>query len=148
MRVNLCRQTFLVILIGVGIQFSEAGVAGKFLYDPKLGRCVDQSGTHGHNSVLVEDLQKNGDGECADLSGMDLDDSLNYNTWKSWNLKGAILTQSKLYFGNIEDAELQGADLESFQYGYAHIFGKTDSFTITPSAGRCALINNQLECFQ
>lgn len=113
-----------------------------FRYDAASGRCLDGAGKEGRNTVTIAAVRESRDGECADLRGLELLPP-STGTLEGWNLSGADLTGATLHFSAIVDADLRGANLAAFDYGYVTIDGKVDAFTrlrpgCEPADGRVA----------
>lgn len=110
-----------------------------FRYDGKAGKCINGLGQTGLNPYVASTVRNSLNAECVDLSGVDLSllkkeqiDLAPNDTLSGWNFKGASLAGSKLHFSTIEDAQLQGADLAEFQFGYVVIKGQVDKITRLP----------------
>ena len=124
--------------------------SGRFHYDAKSGLCGNDSGQTGLNPISLAEIEKTKDGECANLRFQLNGDNLRYPLLKDWNLKGADLSKARLFFALLIDADLRGARLEGFEYGYAEIRGLIDAFTKLPvgDRGKYCLVKdtNKLVC--
>ncbi len=119
-----------------------------FTYDAESGTCLDEAGVEGTNPRSVEFVRETGDGECASLAWQDIGEGdHNYPDLDGWNLKGADLSGAELYFGNLVDAELEGARFDDFSFGYAEISGSVDEHTVLPSEG-CEVDDENLDCIR
>ena len=123
-----------------------------FHYDSVNGKCTNTVGEAGLNYISLDDLKRTGNGECTDLRGLNLSAGTTSNEiFVNWNLRGADLTQAHLHFANIEKAQLQGANLSQFDFGYAEVIGEIDSHTKIPDENiiglvTCTLIATKLVC--
>jgi hypothetical protein len=124
----------------------EPGIEALFRYDPDSGLCTDDNGEVGTNPWSLPMVRDTGDGQCTDLRWNELNEGEYQNANLSgWDLRGADLESSQLYFSNLVDAQLEGANLSTLEYGYADISGTIDDFTDLPSEG-CELQGNALAC--
>lgn len=123
-----------------------------YRYDATTGRCLDDDGRDSRGGVSLAFVSETGLGQCADLSGLALEDQdYYYPALAGWDLRGADLRDASLHFANLTDARLQGADLTGLTFGYARIVGTVDAFTTLPQAdfgGSCVLDGDRLECQQ
>lgn len=126
----------LSLLFGPFVGNVLAQDRGRFHYNAKTGACENDLRQTGLNPVTRDEIQKTGDGECADLRFQLNGDNLSYPILKDWNLKGASLDKAKLFFAHLLDADLRGARLEGFEFGYAEITGLIDEFTKLPGGER------------
>lgn len=111
-----------------------AGDLERFHYDAKSGVCVNAAGKPGLNVVAIKDIEKTGNGECADLNGVTIAKKPDYQAFKKWNLRGANLNGATLSFTHLLDPDLSGAQMESsFRISYAAVCGRIDRFTKFPS---------------
>ena len=124
----------------------STSLAKDYFYQSNSGTCENFTGEQGLNLVMIDDLHDNGDGECADFRGVILDEEEKSNLWTSWDLRGADLTGSELFFSYIKDAKLMGANLSGLNYGYAHVHGFIDQFTQIPLLGKCVVDGSKIEC--
>lgn len=122
----------------------------RYEYDPATGTCRDTAGSEGRNALPVELVRETRQGECADLSGLSInEENLAYPSLEGWNLRGAELAGASLHFANLFDAALEGADMGRFGYGYAEMTGTIDEYTVLPTTG-CEIEGGGLElnCWQ
>lgn len=123
----------------------------RFHYDLDSGRCIDGAGIEGRQAVTVPMLRETGDGECATVSaGQHVDPSplipgrvllneidVGYPSLVDWNLKGATLAGTSLYFAMLLEADLRGTDLTGFMPGYHAITATIDAHTTGIDAITC-----------
>lgn len=124
----------------------------RFHYDTNTGRCVDAGGAEGRQPIPIPMLRATRDGECTTPSlgqppiskgPIRLNDiDLRYPVFRGWNLKGAALAGSEIYFGLIIDADLRGTDFTGFKAGYHNITGMTDAYTVGLAAIGCPQPSN------
>ncbi len=123
-----------------------------YRYDATTGRCLDDDGQDARGGVSLAFVSETGLGQCADLSGLALEDQdYYYPALADWDLRGADLRDASLHFADLVDARLQGADLTGLTFGYARILGTVDAYTTLPQAdfeGSCVLDGDRLECQQ
>jgi hypothetical protein len=128
------------------------GAAPPFTYDAATGRCVDGQGNEARGGVPLPFVSETGQGQCADLAGVALEDAdYYYPALADWDLRGADLTGAQLHFADLVDARLQGAILTGLDFGYARIGGTIDAYTVPPTAewgGSCTVEGDRLDCWQ
>lgn len=102
------------------------------------GACLDAAGNPAMNDVDFRVVLHTGDGQCADLRGETLNgNALGYPVFQYVDLRGADLRSASLHFASILDARLEGANMSSFEFGYAIISGSTDDATVAPNDTTC-----------
>ncbi len=124
-----------------------------FAYDAFSGTCKDVHGKVGKNAVPLEVVRETKNGECTTIVGTLNDKDLGYPQLDRWNLAGADLSKATLFFAGLMDADLRGAKLAGFEFGYAHVQGTTDTFTVRPHTGSandpsCKLTSNAINCWR
>jgi hypothetical protein len=128
------------------------GAAPPFAYDAATGRCLDGQGNPVRGGAPLPFVSETGQGQCADLAGVALEDAdYYYPALADWDLRGADLTGAQLHFADLVDARLQGAILTDLDFGYARIGGTIDAFTVPPTAawgGSCTVEGDRLDCWQ
>ena len=101
-------------------------------YTYKEGTCVNQNQEEGFNPWTLEMVRITKNGECSDLSGMELNDGFLNHQNLDWNVKGANLENTDVAFSEMIGIQLQGASFESMTMGYVTIEGDIDAFTKYP----------------
>lgn len=134
-----------------------AAAGGKdtvFRYDAYTGTCVNGLGKTGFNPYVASTVRNSRNAECMDLSGVHLSllkweqvKLVPNDTLAGWNFKGASLDSSKLNFSSILDAQLQGANLVDFQFGYVEITGQVDAHTRLP-VYPCTVTGTSVRCLR
>lgn len=118
-----------------------------FRYDAATGRCVDGEGTEGRNAVTVPFVRETLDGQCADLTDLDLEEEdYYYPELVGWDLRGADLSQTGLHFAQLTDARFEGTLMTAFDYGYAIIRGSVDDYTALPEG--CEPTAGAIDCMR
>ena len=137
------RLSILLALAASGIAADLPAASPGFRYDPASGRCRNAAGEEGRNKLAIEQIRASKSAECADLRGVQL---LPPSTGdlQGWNLRGADLTEAELFFSALADADLCGADLSRFKFGYVRITGVVDAFTKLPPT--CAPEGGRIDC--
>lgn len=121
-------------------------------YDDVAGACVNANGDVAINHIPLWFIQETGLGACADLSWTWLNgDDFSMPELGGWDLRGADLSEAQLAFANLSWAALQGANLETFSFGYAVVAGVIDDATVLPGVDGCDVSDNpwagqQLRC--
>jgi hypothetical protein len=116
-------------------------------YNAELGRCVDDNGQPARNAVPLAVVHETGFGECVDFGSVQLnDEDYGYPVFLGWNLRGANLDTASISFASLIDADLRGAQLAQFSFGYAEITGTIDDATAPPTP--CTVDGDQLSCLQ
>jgi hypothetical protein len=132
-----------------GIEMScwDPNLEPDFLYDGESGLCTNVEGEIGTNPWPIHMVRESLDGECVNFSSsMINEENYSHVDLVGWNLQGAVLSESTLHFGNLVDAELEGADLSGLEYGYADISGTTDVHTRLPTEGCSLADSGELYC--
>ena len=132
-----------------GIEMScwDPNLEPDFLYDGESGLCTDVEGEVGTNPWPIHMVRESLDGECVNFSSsMINEENYSHVDLVGWNLQGAVLSDSSLHFGNLVNAELEGADLSGLEYGYADISGTTDVHTQLPTEGCSLADSGELYC--
>jgi hypothetical protein len=107
-------------------------------YHWESGQCLDSSGQPAMNAIPIEMVREVGNGECADLSGVSINDQdFSYPELDGLNLVGARLSGARLFFAAMHRASLEGADLHDLQFGYATFDGEIDAHTVMPPSAGC-----------
>lgn len=116
-------------------------------YDDEVGHCVDNHGETARNTIPLAVVRETGLGECVDFGGEALNaNDLGNPVLAGWNLRGAHLDTAGLSFASLIDADLRGAQLSRFAFGYAVITGTIDEATAPPAP--CTVDGDQLACSQ
>jgi len=111
----------------------EPSIEPEFLYDEATGECTNDNGEVGSNPWPIHMVRETGDGECTRLEGVALnEDDYGYPDLEAWNLRGAVLDGAGMHFANLVDANLEGAKMTEFEFGYAEITGSIDTHTQFP----------------
>ena len=111
----------------------DPSIEPEFLYDPTTGDCTDDNGEEGTNPWPIHMVRETGDGECTRLVDVALnEDDYGYPDLEEWNLRGAVLDGAGMHFANLVDANLEGAKMTEFEFGYAEISGSIDTHTQFP----------------
>lgn len=112
------------------------------------GACVDESGAPARNELPFAYVQRTGFGQCTTLAGELNGDAFGYPVFAGLDLRGADLREAKLHFAAIVDARFEGADLSSFEFGYATVSGSVDEHSTVPDATFCdaATDGDRYEC--
>jgi len=129
-----------------------------YTYNPENGKCENCESTVGFNAFDIEAVRATRNAECLDLSGQKLvyllDTSmienfreLGYNQLKQYNFKGSKFDTSQLFFNDIIESDLAGADMSKLGFGYAILNGYVDEYTMIPE-GCPAVENDSLYCIQ
>lgn len=119
-----------------------------FAYDAADGVCRDADGNEGTEPRPVQVIRETGDGQCADLRGVAIDEGdLSYQSWTGFDLRGADLTGASLHFAHIQDSSLEGAQMETLDFGYAEITGTIDDHTTIPAVG-CEASDGAIDCMR
>jgi hypothetical protein len=124
----------------------EPGFEPEFTYEPGLGVCLNEEGEEGLNPWSVEMARETKSAQCADLSGVTLNDSDWDYPELSWDLRGAKLEYSSLYNASLVDARLEGADLGDLYFHSAMVQGEVDKFTVLPES--CSVEEGLVRCSQ
>jgi len=131
-----------ILLVLMAFQLVQKPTTYK--YNAKSGKCLNEKGKKGLNPLNLKVVQQTKNCECMDLGTIDLVELLpditdankfGYNKLKDFNFRGANLSKAKLHFNDIENADFSGAIVAGFSYGYAHINGKIDKYTVLPDRG-------------
>lgn len=136
------------------------GVASAFTYRPEDGSCRNQSGEEGLELVPLPMMRTTKNGECAklfenppeELPALDelhylAEQNLGYPELLGWNLAGADLGGSGLYFAMLLGADLRGADLSAFYAGYHNLTGTVDEYTTgLESLGCSGIVDRYVLC--
>jgi hypothetical protein len=131
----------------VGFTCWDETLEPRFTYDAETGECTDATGVQGLNPWPIEMIRETGDGECADLRGVELEErDYNHPQLTDWNLRGANLDGASISFAMLSNAALQGADLSGLQMAYAHLEGNIDGFTQLPNAHCYVFLDSSLFC--
>jgi hypothetical protein len=119
-------------------------------YDEELGRCVDRAGELARNDLPFEYVYGTGFGQCTTLSGQLNGEAFGYPVFTDLDLRGANLSEAKLHFAAIVGARFEGADLRTFEFGYATVSGAVDKHTIIPEDTFCEAASDgtRYECRQ
>jgi hypothetical protein len=135
-----------------GIECWAPDAKAPYRYDAETGRCVDDDGVDARGGVTLAFISETGQGQCADLAGVALEnEDYYYPDLHDWDLRGADLSGASLHFADLSDARLEGADMTGFDYGYANVSGTIDAFTTLPPLapdGGCTLDGDRLTCRQ
>jgi len=116
-------------------------------YREETGTCVDPLGGVSLSRVPVEVVRETRHGECADLTGVALNESdLRGRDLWAWDLRGARLAGATLHFANLLYADLRGADLSGLDFGYAHVTGMIDAHTKRPEEKECCVVGISILC--
>jgi hypothetical protein len=122
----------------------------QFSYEPDAGSCevTLPSGETwtGTNFTWVQFVRETGYGECARLSEELGEGDPTHPVLSGWDLRGADLSYAGLHQADLVDAQLQGANLSSLQFGNASITGTIDRFTQLPPS--CTVVGDQASCSQ
>lgn len=126
----------------------------EFMYDEESGVCKNSSGKAGFNEIDLDLIRATKDCECMkftrievlDLKGdtIQIPRRLAYEELRGYNFKGAVLDSCELFFNNIIEADLRGADLSTLQYGYAVVTGRIDEFTKVPNEGNIEITGDSI----
>ena len=114
-----------------------------FAYDAERGACIDVAGNTGINPTTQAYVRVTGDGECADLGGLQLNETDFGYPVLEWNLAGARLDGARLHFAHLMQADLSGARMTDFQFGYAILDAAVDDFT---QPLPCPASGGRIEC--
>lgn len=115
-----------------------------YRYNFATGKCTSCNGQEGYNALDIEAIKVTKNAECVDLKNQDLiylwegvteDNKYSYNILDGYNFRGANFQKAYLFFNDIKDADLRGAKMGSFSYGYSRITGITDAYTELPTDG-------------
>lgn len=115
------------------------GLAHPASYDASSGTCVDASGAPTRNVIPWMVALRTGFGQCATYVGELTGEAFGYPTFDFIDLRGADFNGAALHFANLQDVQLEGADLRQFDYGYAVVAGTIDAHTQLPELGDCAV---------
>jgi hypothetical protein len=116
----------------------DQDIEPEFLYDVENAACLNEEGETGTNPWPIHMVRETTDGECANLSGVSLnEEDFSYPVLRDWNLQGAVLDGAELFFAHLMDAELEGADMSELDFGYAEITGSIDKHTQLPEESGC-----------
>jgi len=132
----------------VGLWCWNPGLRSGFAYDADDGVCRDADGNEGTEPRPVQIVRETGDGQCADLRGVALDEfEYAYQAWSGFDLRGADLSGASLHFADIADSALEGANMDGLDYGYSQIRGTIDAHTTIPAEG-CEVEYASIACFR
>lgn len=115
------------------------------VYTYKEGKCLNQNQEEGYNPWTLEMVRITKNGECSDLSGMELHDGFLNHQNLDWNVKGSNLENTDVAFSEMIGIQLQGASFESMTMGYVTIEGDIDAFTKYPEY--CTVNRNKTTIF-
>lgn len=129
-----------------------------YTYNSNTGKCENCDGIEGYNEFDVQNIQATSNAECLNLSGkklvylLDTSKIENFNEFGNnqiiaHNFKGCQFDSAQLFFNDILNGDLEGANLSKIEYGYAIISGHIDEHTILPN-GCPAIANDSLYCVQ
>lgn len=63
---------------------------------------------------------------------------------RGWNLMGVDLSEARLQFAYLHDAQLQGARFDTLEFGYAEITGVVNNATVL--AAGCTVADDTATC--
>lgn len=115
-------------------------------YDSAVGGCVDVGGEPARNAIPIAVIRETGFGHCADVTAPLNANDFGYPLFTGWDLRGANLNGSGLFFANLIEARLEGAVLDAFPFGYAEITGTIDDVTAPPEG--CTVDDDRIACRQ
>ena len=126
-----------------------------YKYDTVDGVCKNCDGEIGFNIFNINKIRQTKNAECVKIPKihliylLDTTRIANFNKFGNhsitgYNFKGSTFEETYLYFNTVKNARLEGADLSKLSYGYAHIYGSKDAFTIAPKD--CTETANGLHC--
>lgn len=126
----------------------RADLKPEFRYDTATGSCKNAAGTAGNNAYPLELVRETKQGECVVFAKGDLNSGdLGYPDLSGWLLAGADLSRAGIHFANLLDADLRGANMSGFSFGYAKVVGQVDEHTKAPQ-GSCKTEAMKLACSQ
>jgi hypothetical protein len=112
---------------------------------PDLPGVLDDDCAAGRNALPLPFVRTTGVGRCADLTGAALNgEDYRYPMLLGYDLRGATLDEAQLFFADLVDVRLEGADLRDLEYGYAVIEGTVDDTSRLPDG--CFVEAEQVEC--
>lgn len=129
----------------------EGTSAGRFRYDLKTGVCKDESGKEGLNERSLAEVLASKDGECVRFPRMISKPGGIHREgqFDRLNLRGADLRSSVLNYVVLNDLDLRGAKMSTFQFGYGRFWGRIDKFSELPQgegSAFCRLEGNLIHC--
>lgn len=153
----------IVFIIGITIALMSCKPncpnPNQYFYNAGNGKCENCKGEQGYNVLNYNEVRSTKNAECVDLSGVELVYLLDtaaidnfqqfgYNIIDGYNFKGALFDSSTLFFNHIYNANFEGANLSTLQYGYAYVKGKIDGHTVLPLSGTCTTPADSCDCMQ
>ena len=106
-------------------------------YDATTGGCVDEAGNAATNELPWMFVVRTGFGQCTKFEGQLNQEAFGYPTFDFYDLRGADFNDARLNFADLLRSQLEGADLTTFDYGYANVGGSLDEYTRLPADGEC-----------
>jgi len=122
----------------------EPEIEPEFKYNALHGVCLNDRQEVGFNPWTLEMVRETGDGQCASLSFVELNEGDYTETDLTWDLRGSDLEYSWISSTNLHNAQLEGAQFESLYFGNVEISGSIDDFTAFPED--CVQNNETVLC--
>jgi hypothetical protein len=116
----------------------------EFFYNGESGLCENSEGEEGYNSSSVMKVRETGDGECVNMSYWSLEEGDFSYPNLDWDVRGALMYGTQLYFASMDGADFQGSNLYGLEFGYAHLRGPIDAFTLLPEF--CDASGDEIDC--
>ncbi len=136
---------FLFLILGCSTNERAIASSGEFKYDPKTGKCRNEKGQVGYNTInekFSKMFAKNnggefvfitekGDAECVDLSNLDWSKYTHGMTVGigEWDFKGSKFGKAYIPTMSIH-GDFSGADISETILPYSSIGGTYDKFTL------------------
>ncbi len=109
----------------------EPEIEPEFKYNSLHGVCLNDRQEVGFNPWTLEMVRETGDGQCASLSYLELNEGDYTETNLTWDLRGSDLEHSWISSANL-NAQLEGTQLENLFYWDVEINGDIDDYTTFP----------------
>lgn len=131
----------------------EGRDVGRFRYNLETGSCENGAGKTGLNDIPLREVIASKDGECVRFRGMISKPGGIHRDgdFDRLNFKGADFNEAMLNYVVINDADLRGAKMRDFQFGYGQFWGRIDQFSELPQgdlARDCRVENGALFCLK
>ena len=110
----------------------EPDIEPVYSYNTLNGVCLNAEKEMGYNPWTIEMIRETGDGQCADLVFVELNEGDVAQPEFSWDLRGSDLQYAQLNSAVLLDARLEGAQMDELYFYDSRISGSIDDFTRLP----------------